>query len=536
MKTVIRGILAVLLLAAAYAATSPAHRLEAEDAYEYAWQADTAAAFCDSPLWHPHHLAYLPAVRILYSALHAAGATDHSYPLMCALSALAAAWSVVGVFLIMRTAGASRGWATVIAAGLGVSYGWWRYAWEAEMYAPAGALAITAVLLALRPRRPGITVPAIIGALATLVHVQAGISAFVAIPVFLWRAGRLRDALRHTLLCGAMVAAAYGAAILTNAWPPDAARGDMGGLERSQLAQMPAKAVIGQGQAIASGNFIFGYATARDRLEKMFPYRMLDEEMQMGRATPGWVKFLAPITLAALLMSIVALAVLRIRTARSAAISKVIAEPIYTSPLRWAAAAWFVGTAAIAALFEPANPEMWILALPPLLILGGIWISTGPAAQSRAPFKVACAAVTLLLLHNAVGGWVPLSTKDGDYARVRGGAALSALRAGDVLVTGDGPVMFRWLRYHAPFGARVESALMWPAEQRDSGYERIRTMLRQSGGRMIILPDVQNPPRGLEGRFGGQIRALRAWAARHEAEWIPAPDVPGAWMASPGPE
>ncbi len=534
MKTFILGILAVLLLAAAYAATSPAHRLEAEDAYEYAWQVDTAASFRDSPLWHPHHLVYLPAVRILYSALHSARAADQSYPLMCVLSALSAAWSAVGVFLIMRMAGSSRGWAALISAGLAVSYGWWRYAWEAEIYAPAGALAITAVLLALQPRKNGAMASAIVGALATLIHVQAGIAAFIAIPVFLWRSGRIRDARRHILLCGALVVAAYGAAVWAGAWPAGAARGDMGGMERSQLARMPVKAVIGQGQAIAAGNFIFSYAAARDRLERLFPYRMLDEEKQMGRATPAWVKWMAPITLASLLFSVAALVVLRLRAARSAPASPLIVEPMHTSALRWAVAVWFVGAAAIAALFEPANPEMWILALPPLMMMGGLWISTGPFAQSRALFNTACAAAILLLLHNAVGGWVPLSTKDGDYARVRGGAALAALRAGDILVTGDGPVMFRWLRYHAPLGARVESALMWPAEQRDSGYERMRTMLRQSGGRMIIQPDVKDPPRGLEGRFGGPVRALRAWSARHEAEWIPAPDVPGAWIASPG--
>lgn len=548
MKTFIRGTLAVLLLTAVYACTSPGNRLEAEDAYEYAWQVDAAPSLGYPPLWHPHHLAYLPVIRILYAALHGAGGCDHSYSLMCAVSSLAAAWGVVCVFRIMGMAGASRGWSAVIAAGLAASYGWWRYAWEAEMYAPAGALGLTALLLAVqslavsvspRSRKTRTVASALVGAAATLVHVQAAIAALIAIPVFLWRAGRIKEGVQHLLLCGGIVAAAYGAAIAMNAWPEDAARGDMGPRERSEIAKMPAKAVIGQGQAIASGNFIFGYASARDRLEKLFPYRMLDEEMQMGRATPRWVKALAPMTLAALLASLLALAILRLRVARTASSSGVIAEPMHMNAMRWAVASWFACTAAVAALFEPGNPEMWILALPPLVVGGGLWMAIGyssvPPLQ-RALFKTACAAAVLLCLHNAIGGWAPLSTRAGDYARARGEAALEALRPGDVLLTGDGPVMFRWLRYHAPFCARVESVLFWPADQRDAGYERMRTMLRNSGGRMILLPDVRDPPRALEFRFAHQVRTLRDWAARHETEWSPAPDVPGAWEASLTPE
>src|SRR5439155_356508 len=82
------------------------------------------------------HLLFLPLSRGVYNGLHALGLGASSYVVMKWISSVAMAAAVLLMPLVLhRRLGLSSfaSWAT--AVGFGISYGIWRYANEAEVYA-----------------------------------------------------------------------------------------------------------------------------------------------------------------------------------------------------------------------------------------------------------------------------------------------------------------------------------------------------------------------------------------------------------------
>lgn len=534
----LRPYLVFVLLALLYVFVSPPNRLEAEDAYNYAWSVEREAGAVrmpgDEALMHRHHVLYGVVMRGLYMAARATGLAGRAYPMMCAVSLLAGLAAIGVLAVLLRRSGFSRVSAAGGAALLAASYGWWRYSVEAEIYVPAASLALLAVALSCRasPSRAQMAAGIGLSALATLTHILAGAAAFMAIPFFHVLRGHFRRATVHGLLSAALVAGGYGLASRSSEWNPESGSGDMGRLERAAWAALPVKAGMGQGQAIVSGNFLFALRPVREQITTRFPYRMLDEECFMGRGYPLGPAVGACAT--AVVFSIVAFAVFlrRVKTGRRDRIGGVhfSSRTDLASALRWMALTWYGVLAGTAAVFEPANPEMWIMALPPLALFLALWFCRGESSvaadvQGKPPHGIPLLLLAGLMgLHNLVGGFGPLWTKAGDYARMKSDAVFSAARMpGDVILTGDGPVFFRWLRYHAPRGVEVSALTYWPGDDLSRG----REALARPGWRTVYaLPDVFEPPHGLAGRFGGKMRKIRAWSAEilpvfHESAGTP---------------
>lgn len=495
--------------------TAPANRTEAEDAFGYALAVERAPW---GELFHKHHLLYEPMCRAAFTILHALDLAQRAHPVMVAVSVVSGLLiAVVFALFLARRLGLPLSIATLGAGMLLVTYGFWRYTLEAEIYVPACLCSILAFHIASAPQ-PGYRRAAAAGLIAgsgVLIHIFNAIPAFAGIPLLLLLRGRWR----HALLSGAcaaipvaaLYAAVYGghmADLLSHPMGADAVcEGEMAG---SRIV----KAAIGLGQSVVSGNFLFELPSFRQMIGRVFPYRMLAEENYMGMHAPPalrWLPF-ATLPLLALWASIWVWAMFRrLRQAPPLIPQGLAAE----SPLPlWAAlACWFTLHAGLVVRVEPGNPEMWIMALPPLAALfcaAGLTTLDLSLAQ-----RLAASLVVLLVLHNYAGGMRLLQDPNGDYNAQKARPVLAAAGKGDIVLTAENPVFVSYLRYWSE--AKIENMWNWPTEQSQERY----AALPSSGRRLFALADAFAPPPSMLNRFPSAAPGIVALGLAIRSDFVP---------------
>jgi hypothetical protein len=385
---------------------------------------------------------------------------------------------------------------------LAVSFGFWRYAAEAELYALATALCLWTWVRAaeeIEHERPP-WLSSVLGAGAILVHVFSVWATVVAVPLWLWRRDGLRRAIRYGAGAVGVVAVAYLAAGQLPAHQvggPDPLRSE-GGLRPSAAI----KAAIAAGSTVVAGHFALAQSHLAAWLQHRFPARMLEEELYLARRiSPAWqaVAWTTLATCLAAALSLIASAV-RGRKRPNVAHGTTAVQGLdgdgrtpskdWTA-LRWAAGAWWVGHAALLLWMEPGNPELWVMSLPPLWML----VVGAPALRMRRWWVF----VLLLGLHNWVGGMSLLCDPAGDLYRAKADAVLRVTQPGDVIWTAGGPGFFRYLRYVSA----AEVVDLWAADP-DEGRGRC----------VWVLGDVLQPPRALAERFPARAAVIAHLATR----------------------
>ncbi|AKJ65497.1 DUF2723 domain-containing protein [Kiritimatiella glycovorans] len=471
--------------------TFPENHTEAEDAYDYAWNVERGG----EALFHSFHLLYLPLMRALRGFIRPFSTELHAYPVMAAVSLLSGAAAVAALFLVVRRL-RDTGVALFAAAGLTFSYGFWRYACEAEVYVPASLAALAAFGCAVRDERGARLQAAAVGfsILAVSLHVLQGWAVLVCLPVYHLLRRRPRRALIHLLGSAAGIAAVYGTTAATGrlfftagSWQPE------GGLRVASLL----KGIVGAGQSLVAGNFVFAFPGAASAIERMFPYRALSEEIFMGRAGPAGLRFAAAGTLVALAVAATLALLTEVRSKRGGA-----GAP-WSAPRRAAAGAvilWLTGASGAVCVFEPGNPELWTAVLPPLWMTAGLVL---PAATPRRR-GTRTALIALLALHNWTGGMAWIAGGEGDYHARKAEWVVENTDSQDKVLTADNPVFFFYLRYHAP--ARVVSLQRLAEDAFDPA--------PPPGGYTYVYGDVFAPPESMGIRFPGRSTKLKRFAER----------------------
>ena len=466
------GVLATLL----YLCTIPGNQLEAEDGLSFAYDIETKPY---PALLHRYHLGFLPFMKLVYSMAHAAGLADRSLPALLAVNAVAAGAGVTLFLLLLRERFNFRTDVAALGAlGLALSYGFWRYAAAADSYAIASCLAIALLYLALRPAptaRDGVAL-SLVASAALLMHTFNMFPACILVPLVLltrrrWAALSVYFALSTVILTTAYACAAY--------------------VERMSLAQylfsaselgtdyawsaVP-KSVIGFGQGIMAGAFMFGIPGFADWLGRIVPSMEIRDDVFTAVAACRVVLFAGTAT--AVIVAALAVASVFKRLTQS------------WRGINAAAglgALWLVLYAALAAGSNPATAEMWLMALVPFwLILTALFVE--PLCQSGARRLVA-AFVLALGLHNYVGGLLIFSAEASNYYLARSAWLLRNTTAQDVIVTYDKDVLTRHLRY---YGNAIVVNLYWM--QHDSDVGPLRAQLAGTSGHIYVLDDVVEPP------------------------------------------
>jgi hypothetical protein len=167
-------------------------------------------------------------------------------------------------------------------------------------------------------------------------------------------------------------------------------------------------------------------------------------------------------------------------------------------------AGWLAVQAAVCLLFEPGNPEMWLVILLPL------WLWVG-LAMPLLPRRLAVGLAAALAIHNAVGGLLWVRHERGDYNRAKADVVMDRLEPGDGVITADAVTFWRYVRYHAP-----AEAFHVPSHAADEMAAALTALLERTTGRVWVFDDVFHPPDSLSVRFPGTAQS----AVGAAAEWL----------------
>lgn len=494
-----------LALVTVYLLLAPGNRSEAEDAFWFAHDVETAPQVRLMSGEHVRHLLYLPLARTVVHAVRQI-ADVGAHGVLVVLSAAAAALTVVlFVVLVRRRLSVSRRAAVAAASGLAVSYGFWRYGVEAEAYALASLALVASLLVGLSDDRPVLAAVggAALGVLGSLLHFSLIIPTALVIPVALLLRRRFIPVLAYVatvavLLTGSLYATyryvdpgiGFVAYVTTSA-----------GSGTSEAALEPSslpKGAAGFTQAVLSGAFVFGYAPAVDRLEAALPDKNLSEERYLGERLPPLARLVPPLTLAALLVVMVALLrALRHRREPDVDVSR--RRPVVIGVLVWGA----VSTLGLL-MTSPAAPEAWTLQLPVLWLLLALTFDRLDGGASR---WLPAALVGLIAIHNVFGGVVPHRARASDLNAVKASWLVQNADPSDLIVTAGGPVFFRYLQYH------TAAEVVYLPDPASEDTPPPQAAMASAAGAVYVTGDVLDPPRTLEGadlervaKFAAEVR------------------------------
>jgi len=463
------------------ALTVPANHTEAEDAYEYARLVEQETG---APLFHVHHLLYLPLVQGLFRLLQRDGYTGRAFPVLLEISVVCGA-HVFSLFteLLYRRRGLDS--ALPFSLGLLFSYGFWRYACEAEIYVPAVCVAVAVFWLLLQPeggwRR--ILAVSVLSAFGICIHAVNVIPLLGGVVLFYLVSRKGNPAFTHLLITSLLVALAYRVVANTAGiyTPATDTQPFEGGLNFAMFG----KGAVGFAQALVSGNYLFICPVFQQQIQALFPYRMFAEEIYMGGRVSMW-SFYAALGTSILGLAGAVLFLLDIVRRRFRDL-----WPVDWSPSLATALFWLVGLAGVVLLFEPGNPEMWVMALLPLWWCAALLLDRLPRSLQR----LALVLVIFLGLHNGVGGMALIQSQAGDYNVQKTHWLLQQDMTDSLIVTAESHVFISHLNYWSD------------AELLDLNYagpvEKTFAKIREWQGPVYVLNEVFRPLPALAARFPG---------------------------------
>lgn len=496
---------AVLLLATIYGLTSPGNRSEADDAFWFAHDVEHKSLRGLLGSGHSSHLLFLPIARALFVISQAAGFNVRSYDLIRFTNCLLAALSVVLLRTVLQRRFDLSPFAAITgAAGLAVSYGFWRYASEMEVYAPAVLLILVLCHLGFSQLASHwlTSLAGLVAALAVLVHILGIIPAIVIVPLTLL----LRRRIKAVLIYGAVLSVTLGGVYLAAYEYTATPRQDLAAYTFSPDPGAryswsgAALSIVTVGQDVASVNFLFGYAKVADMLDRTFPRQFLDEERYAGARASTLVKVVPPI--AVCLLALLAAALIRVMRRHSPPVHRRQAEDFH----RLLVVAIWVGVYWLFLVGRSSGaPEAWIPILPALWILIAALVFES-ASRSRVQRLLAVAFLATLVVHNSLGGYWPLHSRSSDFNAVRASWLVHHARAEDVILVADGPIFSLYLSYYAR--AQVIDLEELSAAEIAKRY----LAATRPPGRVFVTEGVLNPPRAL--RLSGKAREIDRFAKK----------------------
>jgi hypothetical protein len=513
---------ATFALLALYAVTIPSNQTETEDSFAYAYKV-RSGGYAD--LIFPHHLAYLPVAKAIYSL----GIFADPFRMMLGANVLLGSAGVLLAYAVARRSFALSTRAAAFAAlFLAFSYGYWRYSVAAEVYVPAVFMQALLCLAAFSGRT-GPAHAVLCGLLASAAVVTHGpLSAplaVAAVPVYFALGRRLRT----LAIYGAVAALAVGATYYTG-WrlhaPGEATLGQFvdfikGPPEefRSFSAATLVKAVLAFGTVVIATNILFAVPPIVERVHALMPYRNLTEELFTAKTFSPSLAGLALVL--AVLLALAALYIaMRLRLSRGTLAS------LAREPKIGALLVWVVTYALLVIVIHPDSPELWICFLLPLALGGAVLLQYGYKAPTmRVPF----AFCGLLFAYNFCG-MAMIRSEASDFNAHKAAWVLREVRSGDHIYPRDADVFTRYVRYQAAPGVAVVNC--WARDA--SATEELLKTAASARGRAFVFNDVFEPPPYLAPQIAGGSEGLRVLRSQLAERLRPTAD-PQVFLLEPPP-
>lgn len=474
------GLIALALLVL-YSLSAPRNHSEAEDVYDFALRVEQGGFAEQAGV---NRVLALPAFGTAYKAAQLAGYSGRAFPFMVFLNRLLA---ILCLYLFWKLFSSSpqlsnapappRPYSLSTVLCLAFSYGFWRYANEAETYVLASALVLGSWCLAVKGRW---LLCAGVSSLGILVHLLNLVPLLVCIPLYYLLCKEWKNAVLHGVLTGLVVLLGYAACFHVLDWGELGAQHHRleGGLNAGNLL----RGGVAFGQCLVSGNFLFGFEAFRELLVRLFPSRMLAEEFFMAAQMPPWIRWAGCITVVAGGCA-GAWALLR---------GKNILECGGLTPLWITSLAWFLLHAIAVIRTEAGSPELWITALIPFwLVVATLLQGAGGRGQGATISWAPWGLVVALFFHNLVAGLLPVLAEKSDYHAAKGRWVVENSAANDLVLADYEPVMVFYLDYFSE--ARILNSGQFPLEE-------IEKEIAASGGNIFALGSFFEPMDSMRAR------------------------------------
>lgn len=513
-----------LALTAFYLLTAAGNISETDDVYAFAYRAEN---FPLDYLSDPRLMLYHVSMRLLFLGSSWMGWDISALWLMRCLSTLFAAASLL-LFarIIVLDLKLSAMTAVLAAAILGSSYGFWRYAAEAEVYIPAIFLillvfhGLSRISAGVGHSFGGFLVSIGWGSVAgftVLFYQPSVIPLFFAFPFLLLYRNQIFHLGVYGITGGVVVIGGYLLGFLAF-WPEPLSLESFEAFlsQRSAEFIVPTfslktlivsmiRSAFSLGHDLTSVNWIFAFDPVVELIQRAFSNNVIEEEVFLAKRA-GALVYLPIVTLCAL--AVVSLRILLSIGVPSIAFLKQRGFLVILI--------WTLINGAIIGRLNPAGLEAWIVVFPPLIILVCALVVEPCCQRGRGIWVVGFAAV--LFLHNAVGGMALVRNPANEYARALGAWVIAESKTEDlVIVTGDASLA-ESLRYLAPaqvaavgqFQAPVISSrllesdldnLLTQTKGRDFEGVLVSQMIKDtwnSGGRLILLDPFFEVPKGFK--------------------------------------
>lgn len=480
------GFLVVLGL---FVITTPDNRFEAIDSYAYAYDAENRDL---NDLYDTRLLLFHVSMAIVYRFVHALDNSVTAHANILAFSVLSASLCLILfarlLLYYLRL--------SLPASLLGVSYGFWRYSMEAEVYAPSLLLVIAVVywVFAVEARRgtqerpTDIFPAAVLAAIAVLFYQPNAIPLFLATPILLLRRGGFPRLIVYCSIGGCVVLFGYLIAFLVDqGLSPDLTafrsfvfqRFDEFELDETPLSAS-IKSLFALGSVILAGNWLFGIEWVNHLGVNV---AVTDFEARVFAASKASLTqiYLPVLTVIAALL----LGSCSVFTAAKAKARLPFDRRVIFLLL------WFVLYSVVNGWLAPGSYEVWVMTLPPLFALFAMFVIEPCIWVGKQ--SVVIVLFCAVLLHNAVGGISIVYSSDGDHYRARATWLLENASGNDLVIFSTSKPLRDFLCYvgglRAVHGPTREPCLRHA--QADVG-ELVRTT-RASGGRILVLEEFFGP-------------------------------------------
>lgn len=436
-------LLFIIVITGLYLLTSAGNFSETDDVYAFAYRTEN---FLYSHVSDPRLMLYHMSMRAIYLAtnglLTPLGVEVSGLACMRMFSAICGAITLWLMIKILRKDfKLSTNTAWLGAAFLSVSYGFWRYAAEAEVYIPATMLCLLVFHLMLAERFQHLLAMLLIGALSGLIvlfYQPSVIPLFFAFPFLILYRDKLLHVLAYGLTGVFVVIAGYLAGFFLFWTEPLSLDSFLAFLSQRagefMIPSMSIKTVIvsilRSGLALShdfiSANWVFAFQPALDFVARVFPGNVIIEEVFLAKQVGAWL-YLLFIT-----HILLAIAIVYLLFKNSLNIKKIeITRPFVVIVI------WVLINGAIIGRLNPAGIEAWIMLLAPLLILVSVCIFE-PITKGKITSKILPVLLISLLFHNFFGGMKLVFDPGYEYHRVKGNWVIENATENDlVLIAGD---------------------------------------------------------------------------------------------------
>lgn len=480
---------AFLFIEMLFIAFYPANRTEVDDGYWY------AAGIRDEPylkLFNPRFFLFLPLYKVLYQLAGLTGIQIDPYHFMCAISMLFAAGTVILLYdLLTRYMHFQVKTAVFVVALLTISYEFWRYAVEAEVYILSIFLILVALKLFLNFKESTswqmVVSLCCLGAFTTLLYKPNFIPLYAVFPVILIYYKRYTAFVIYYAVSAVLIVGAFFVVYMQL----DSQEGFLAYLFGGTNVPVgnPAVAILVIASNVLSVVWIFSFEEATSFIIEKFPHKVIQEEMYLAQqvGSARYILLAGLAILGCLTLILIINAFLR-RKVYQLGRFRILATIIL----------WIAVYGSFLLVMDPTSNEPWLMLQVPFVILIGALLIE-PLQQNH--WWIAVAFLGLVFLNNTIGGMNLLRDLDYDYNYKKSQWLVNNSTSDDYIIS-YGPISYiRYLRYY------TDAEILNMEEGQQRAIEVLENAPNLSGD-IYISENIFHPPRAIMYRSHVNVMSL----------------------------